>query len=110
MSRRERLATFRCAEPGCTATTSWAYTSSSEYAEIHDDQRRSPYRCTRHREPDKVLRPDNLTTVGVLVSVRSSHNTAYWAAEGKTTGSGIEDGPGFIAHAADFPAGTQARD
>jgi len=107
VARRERLRCIRCANTGCGETTTYAYTSGREYDEIQADQRRKPWKCSRHREPSKVLRVDNTTTTATVTSARGKYDIAYWATEGATTGSGIESGPGFIAHAADFPEGTR---
>lgn len=105
MSRRERLATFRCAE-GCSNHITYGYTSQREYAEIAQRQARSPWKCARHERPDEVLRPDNKRVVGVLIATRKDHGQ-FWIPEGGTTGSGLTSGPGFKAHADDFPEGTR---
>jgi len=107
MTRRERLNVIRCNQPDCRETTAYAYTTNKEYAEIRANQQRRPWKCSRHREPDRVLRVDNTTTTAAVTVARSKYGNSYWAAEGATTGSGIESGPGFIAHASDFPEGAR---
>jgi hypothetical protein len=104
---RERFTTIRCGTSGCAEHATYAYTSQREYREIWDRQQRNPYRCTRHREPEKVLRPDNPQTVEVLVARRERYGM-FWRPEGVDVGgSGFSFGPGFNAHADDFPAGTR---
>lgn len=116
---RERTRVVRCAEIGCHETTFYTYTSQREYADLTRDQQRRPYKCTRHRAPEEVLRPDNLERQHVLVAsrvpFRSSRPGAsewlpglFWLEEGKESGgSGFVFGPGFKAHASDFPEGTR---
>ncbi|MEV4672813.1 hypothetical protein AB0K34_14245 [Actinomadura sp. NPDC049382] len=111
---------MRCAEIGCHETTFYTYTSQREYAEIMQEQQRRPFKCTRHRDPGQVLRPDNRERTHVLVArrlpSRSSHARAggaewlpglFWVEEGKESGSGFAFGPGFKTHASDFPEGTR---
>ncbi|GAA2346568.1 hypothetical protein [Dactylosporangium salmoneum] len=135
MSRRERTTSIRCAEAGCRETKLSAYSSQREYAEIMDWQRKHPWKCTRHDRPDEVLRPDNPSTTHVLVASRvrsygyerdlARYEAAvaygsgwarkpdeflsglFWLPEGGTSGSGFAFGPGFAAHADDFPEGTR---
>jgi hypothetical protein len=135
VSRRERTTTVRCAQPACGATTFYTFTSQREYGEIHQRQQRTPWRCTRHDRPDEVLRPDQPAITKVLVAsrVRNSRyerdladyeaavarrspfarkpdefiDGMYWLPEGGGHGSGFLFGPGFKAHATDFPEGTR---
>lgn len=77
-------------------------------AEIESDQAQRPFRCTRHRNPERVLRPDNRTlTQTLVVTDLRGDGVLYWVPVGERTGSGFRYGPGFNAHAADFPAGTR---
>lgn len=94
--------TIRCAEPGCSATVLWGYDSKREYVELRHKANERPWRCTRHEEPEKVLRPDNPTVTGVLISEGN-----YWREKDRIGGSGFAYGPGFKAHVADFPVGTR---
>lgn len=114
MAGRERTTTIGCAEKGCRETKFHLYTSQRQYKEIWDWQNEHPWKCTRHADPDKVLRPDNLTTTHVLVAskVRYSGDRyldgLFWLPEGaERGGSGFTHGPGFNAHASDFPEGTR---
>jgi hypothetical protein len=135
LTRRERSFTVRCADKGCDDTTFYLYTSQREYREIWERQQKDPWTCSRHREPDKVLRPDNPSTTVTLVAskVRNSRYDRdladyeaavarrsayarkpdefipglYWLPEGGGHGSGFTHGPGFKAHADDFPEGTR---
>lgn len=135
MSRREKTTSIRCAENGCRESQLFSYSSQREYADIHTALQRTPWKCTRHVNPEQVLRPDNTTTSHVLVASRvRSHGYErrveqyeaavarksmwaekpeeflpglYWLPEGGTSGSGFTYGPGFKAHAADFPEGAR---
>jgi hypothetical protein len=115
---RERTKTVQCAEAGCRETTFYSYTSQREYAEITKRQAERPYKCTRHSDPDQVLRPDNTERTHVLVASRVPFKSRYgdgpewlrglfWLEEGRDSGSGFTFGPGFKAHASDFPEGTR---
>ncbi|HWB34857.1 MAG TPA: hypothetical protein VHA75_02425 [Rugosimonospora sp.] len=115
---RERTKTVTCAETGCRDTVFYTYTSQREYAEIMQEQQRRPFKCTRHREPGQVLRPDNTERTHVLVARRIPFKSSrpgasrwldglFWVEEGKDSGSGFTFGPGFKAHASDFPEGTR---
>lgn len=112
---RERTTTIRCAETGCTETSTYAYTSQREYDEIYTRQREHPWKCTRHNRPDEVLRPDNPETTAVLVASQILHGNPpralrglYWlSGDPRSSGSGLSAGPGFKAHASDFPEGTR---
>lgn len=115
MSRRERTTIIGCAEAGCRESRILAYGSQREYAEICQEQKRSPWKCTRHAKPDEVLRPDNPSTTCVLVASRVPMGGRdggflpglFWLVDGAGSGSGFEFGPGFRAHAFDFPEGTR---
>lgn len=126
---RERSTTIRCAEAGCGETKLHLYTSRRQYDEIWADQNKRPWKCSRHERPEEVLRPDNPTTTYVLVASRvrfSGYEDAvarrspyarrpeefldglFWLPEGAGRGgSGFSFGPGFKAHASDFPEGTR---
>ena len=115
MSRRERTTSIRCADANCRELAWYSYSSQREYAEIVRNQREHPYKCTRHRRPEQNLRPDNLTTSLTIVAskvasvFRGSEEFApglYWVADGEMQ-SGFTFGPGFTAHANDFPEGTR---
>lgn len=111
---RERTASIRCGEPGCADCAHYAYASQREYREIVADQKRRPYMCSRHRDPAANLRPGNESTRHVLTAtrVRSATRDAwlpglFWRSKEGESGSGYAYGPGFNAHASDFPEGTR---
>lgn len=135
MSRRERTTTITCAEKLCREVTFYVYSSQREYAEIHAAQAKRPWKCSRHRDPEEVLHPARLSTTQTLVASRI-RNSGYerdmaryeaavargsyfatkpeeflpglfWLTEGGAHGSGFTHGPGFKAHADDFPEGTR---
>lgn len=113
---RERMTELPCAEDGCPKSAGYTYTSQREYHQIWARQKTHPWKCTRHNRPEQVLRPDNPTTETVLVAsrVRSGGRDPdllpglFWLPEGaERGGSGLQRGPGFTAHADDFPEGTR---
>ena len=111
----ERTKVVRCAENGCSESTFYTYRTQREYAEITQRQAQRPYKCTRHDTPDEVLRPDNTERTHVLVASRVPFMGRrggwlpglFWLEEGRDSGSGFTFGPGFKAHASDFPEGTR---
>lgn len=113
MASRERTTSIKCADPGCTDHAHYTYRSQREYAEIHAYQREHPYECTRHRDRHEVLRPDNTERTQVLIATKvPNHRGGYlpglfWVPEGGRPGSGFTYGPGYKAHADDFPEGTR---
>lgn len=108
MARREYRTIFRCAEPGCRETQFLVHDLRSDEKAAWRRQHEKPYRCSRHADPDRNLRPGNERTSYVLVAARLRDlPNLFWIPEGGTTGSGFSFGPGFNAHADDFPEGTQ---
>ncbi len=120
MARREYRTTFRCAEPDCRETQFFIHETRRDQAEAYKRQREHPFRCTRHADPDKNLRPGNEIVRQVLVATRLKAKRRhrmldedswlpglFWIPEGKDTGSGFTRGPGFNAYAVDFPEGTR---
>jgi hypothetical protein len=109
MSRRERTATIRCAEPGCREVAIYAYGSQREYGEIMSAQQRRPFKCTRHAYPEQVLRPDNPATEYVATALPSEGPAPglYWTTPDGKRHSGFTFGDGYKAHASDFPEGTR---
>lgn len=129
MARREYRASFKCAEPGCRDTQFFAVSTRADETALYKQQKAYPYRCTRHADKDANLRPGNERTRHVVIASRiRSHlpdvypynlkppeerewlKGLFWVREGaaSTAGSsGFEFGPGFTAHASDFPEGTR---
>ena len=122
MARREYRNTFTCAEPGCHDTQFYVHDRRADQDAACKRQAEHPYRCTRHADPDRNLRPGNESTRRVLVAskVRAYQDPRrpeqeprwldglYWHEEGSERGgSGFTHGPGFNAHASDFPEGTR---
>lgn len=108
MARRTGTLHYTCAEPGCREQTHRAYEGVREGNEIAKRQHDKPWKCTRHANPDKVLRPDNQHVTTVMIATRIGDSPGlYWLREGETSGSGFTFGPGFNAHAADVPEFTR---
>ena len=97
---------LRCAEPGCTETAHYVY--SSRKAAREADKDRDEYRCVRHICPDHILSPTNLRRVLVVKNGKSAKypnlDGLFW--DGDALTSSFFYGPGFKAYADDFPAGT----
>jgi hypothetical protein len=119
MSRREYRVTVRCGG-GCGKNTTYYCATRAEEAEVRKRNHEHPWKCTRHDDPERNLRPGNTATRQVLVATRLKATPVrpwldqdrwldglYWLPEGATTGSGFTSGPGFNAHAEDFPEGTR---
>jgi hypothetical protein len=120
MPRREYRSAFKCAEPGCRDTQFLAHSTRADEKAAWQRQHEKPYRCTRHANPERNLRPGNERVTQVLVATRRrsvrmiGHDEEaswlpglFWIPEGGTTGSGFTFGDGYNAHASDFPEGTR---
>jgi hypothetical protein len=125
MPRRKYRSRFNCAEPGCKEMQYYSHSTRADEKEAYAHQQKSPFRCTRHADPERNLRLGNETTRIVLIAskVRSRlpdiplYNQdpdwpylsgLYWREEGKErAGSGFVFGDGYNAHASDFPEGTR---
>lgn len=108
MSRREYRHTVRCAEKPCPEYSFRVYETRADERAGLERQRKHPWRCTRHDKPHEVLRPDNTAVQHTPIATAKDNipGCLYWIPEGGTTGSGFAHGPGFKAHADDFPPGT----
>jgi hypothetical protein len=67
MARREYRNTFTCAEPGCRETAFYVHSTRKDEADAYRRQRENPFRCSRHADPARNLRPGNESTRRVLV-------------------------------------------
>lgn len=109
MGRREYTLTLRCATEGCRENTFYRYDTRRDYAE--GAQRNRGWKCLRHSDPDRVLRPDNAELTTVLTVGKSPRfpdlEKLFWVAEGDTSGNGFAHGFGMRAFAADFPKGAR---
>ena len=115
MTRREYRTTFKCAEPSCSDTQFYVHDTRADQNAAYKRQHENPFKCSRHADPDKNLRPGNEQTTYVVVATRLPSRRRpdewldglYWIPESGKTGSGFAFGPGFNAHASDFPEGTR---
>ena len=119
MPRGRHSLTVVCAESGCRETAWYEYPNLTEYRE--GVTRHKGWKCTRHENPERNLRPGNESAAVTLTAVRVPKrgyrgegipgeflNGLFWREEGRERGSsGYTFGPGFNAHASDFPEGTR---
>lgn len=106
MAQREYRSVFTCAETGCREAQYLVHDLRADQAAADRRQREKPFKCSRHAKPEQNLRPDNQSTQFVYVVTRKPTGL-YWVTEGNVSGSGYSFGPGFNAHADDFPEGTR---
>jgi len=111
-SRYAGTVTFRCPGDGCTETAFRTVSTLADRRRAAEDQQRRPWKCSRHRNPEELLTPTNTERTHVLIADRSKRfdlpNSLFWRPEGADdVGSGYMFGPGFSAHADDFPEGAR---
>lgn len=105
MPKREWTTLERCSFSGCSESARYVFDTLRERDQYERD-RGDSWRCARHTKPHQVLSVDQQHRTGVLVCTERTFGK-FWYPEGKTSGSGACHGPGFIAFAHDFPAGTR---
>lgn len=105
---RQALVTRRCNHSDCDRVeTTYAPRGGRTRAARLDLERFwkevREWKCSRHRNPDRTLNADNTETRAVVVAGKSDGcgDRLFWGH------SGIIHGPGFVAHADDFPEGTR---
>ena len=107
--RREYHLRLRCPVESCSESTFYVYTTQRDYAE--GAKRNKGWKCLRHSDPDRVLRPDNPELTKVLTVSRSPRfpdlESLFWVGEDDTTGNGFAHGFGMRAFADDFPKGAR---
>jgi hypothetical protein len=101
-----------CPAEGCTEITFYAVSTLADRRRIAADQKRRPWKCSRHRNPEQLLTPTNTELTHVLIADRSKKfnlpDSLFWREWGADdVGSGYMFGPGFSAHADDFPEGAR---
>ena len=101
-----------CPADGCTESSFYSVSTLADRKRIAADQKRSPWKCSRHRNPEELLTPTNRERTRVLIADRSKRfdlpNSLFWREESADdAGSGYTFGPGFSAHADDFPKGAR---
>lgn len=104
MTRRKSTRIVRCPVEGCKEYALHEYDSQRDARQHAIDLQARPWRCTRHRNPDEVLTPENRERVITLTVVPRGD-------KGDKTFEGAHSsfvyGPGFKAFATDWPLGTQ---
>lgn len=104
---------FQCGEEGCNEWALYSYSSRADYARLVQEQKRRPFMCSRHRNPEQLMTPTNSHRTVVLSAERSKRfpnlgDKLFWLEPGhEDVGSGYMFGPGFSAHADDFPEGSK---
>lgn len=103
MARRGGTARFRCPTDDCTEAAFYEYSSNADYARLYRG---------RHRNPEQLLTPSNPTRTVVLTADSSKRfpelDKLFWREDDAAdVGSGYTFGPGFSAHADDFPKGSR---
>lgn len=100
----------RCTEDGCREDRIVDYENREQSSRLWLEGK--TWKCLKHAEPDKWLRPDRpcIETVLVATVFPDLPGHVFWALEGATRGgNGFAHGPGFRAYAADVPEGTRLR-
>lgn len=112
-NRYAGIVTLRCPAEGCIETAFRTVSTLADRQQVTADQKRRPWKCSRHRNPEQLLTPTNLERTHVLIADRSKRfpnlkDNLFWR-EGSAddVGSGYVFGPGFSAHADDFPEGAR---
>jgi hypothetical protein len=99
-----------CGAEGCRESAFYGYSTQKEYgADYMKYVFRREWRCVRHANPEKYLTPENMGTEVVLTATPGDGSIAdhmFWH-DGSRLGSGYTYGPGFNAHARNFPPGTR---
>lgn len=113
MSQRKYRSRFECAQPGCLEVETYTHDFRRDEESMRDLRRQIPFRCVRHKNPERYMKPGNEATRRVLVATASIEPLPgrklhlSWRAEGESSGSSIASGPGFYADANEFPEGTR---
>lgn len=107
MSRRTRTTSIPCQHAGCHEVGRFEYDSQREATRIYRDY--AKWKCVRHAAGDAVLASGNPTRACVLtvVVLPNLPQHRFWQEDGRAGASGFTYGPGFQAHAEDFPVGTR---
>ena len=113
MPRRQYKTTFTCAEPGCREAETYTHDTRRDEESMRDLRRQIPFRCVRHKNPERYMKPGNETVRRVLVATARTEPLPghkphlSWVPENGESGSSIASGPGFYADANEFPEGTR---
>ena len=103
-----KIATFTCAEAGCSERAHFEYSNRAESADLYR-RYHNQWKCIRHSKPDSVLSVTNKAIESSYVAGKSAKypelTTLFWSGPDHT--SGFISGPAFRAWAKDFPEGTK---
>lgn len=104
MGRRRYPLRFKCLDPECREFSYSEADTARERDSAYEWQKKFPYACWRHRAPNEVLSMEMRETSKTITAGNCDGKYGFLTWEGG--GSGLVSGPGFRAHAEDFPAGT----
>jgi hypothetical protein len=102
-----------CPGEGCPESTFYNVSTLEDRRRVAANQKRSPWKCKRHRNPEQLLTPTNTERTHVLIADRSKRfpdltDSLFWREESADdVGSSYMFGPGFSAVADDFPKGAR---
>lgn len=104
--------TMRITCTDCTESTFYQVSTLADRQRIAANQKRNPWRCKRHRNPEQLLSPTNTDRTHVLTAERSKKfpdlTGLFWRDQNAADAfSGYTYGPGFSAIADDFPEGAR---
>jgi hypothetical protein len=108
MGQRSYSSRFRCGHAGCTEFVLFSDDRRADQAKTQQRHGNGQWKCVRHSRPSEVVALDRPQLVRDLEVVEVEHGK-YWKWPVGTLGSGFVSGPGFQAHASDFPPGTVLR-
>lgn len=99
--RRGGVARFGCQEPGCVQAGLFDYRNQDEAAQLYRtyDGR---WRCLRHSHKESWLTPESVTRTVTLIAEQREYGR-FWGG----INNGFAHGPGFMAYADEFPAGSE---
>lgn len=113
MPKRQYRSRFNCAEPGCREVETYTHDFRRDEESMRELRRQIPFRCVRHKNPERYMKPGNEATRHVLVATARieplpGHKPHLsWVPEDGSSGSSLASGPGFYADANEFPEGSR---
>lgn len=103
MPKREYKLHFKCSHEGCAEHVTYRYDTMKDRTMSFENRiygGGAGWKCLRHSSPDRVLSESNPETHFEVISRQESYGSFFG-------NNGLVTGPGFLAYAADLPAGTK---